>query len=322
MTWHLIPLRAATLLDNSADQIRHGLNRVDVWQRAAGSLGLRLTRAASESATWTDGEIIRLDPVHLSSAPGSHRVRPAVSQALLGSGAWIGQIDIINSLPVLTIRTGSAAGARIQCVLGPTAAGTVVTAELISTQDSTSLRHRMAALVQAPRRRSAILALRTLLGILTLAMHENVVVVGAAIIRDGKVLAARRTYPAVHAGKWELPGGKVEPGESDSEALTREVGEELGIAILVGEQIGPDIALGVEMVLRIYAATADSGEPISTEHDSLLWVGAEELSQLDWLDGDRALLEYLTLALTQRPPANRAKSQSIPSYLGAESQLD
>lgn len=39
-------------------------------------------------------------------------------------------------------------------------------------------------------------------------------VVGAAIVRDGRVLAARRTFPAEAAGRWELPGGKVEPGET------------------------------------------------------------------------------------------------------------
>ena len=56
-----------------------------------------------------------------------------------------------------------------------------------------------------------------------------IVVVAAAIVRDGRVLAARRTQPANVAGRWELPGGKVDPGETPEQALVRELREELGI---------------------------------------------------------------------------------------------
>lgn len=59
------------------------------------------------------------------------------------------------------------------------------------------------------------------------------VVVGAAIVRDGCVLAARRTTPPEAAGRWEFPGGKVEAGESASAALVREIAEELGCTIEV-----------------------------------------------------------------------------------------
>ena len=57
--------------------------------------------------------------------------------------------------------------------------------------------------------------------------------VGAAIVRDGRVLAARRTRPESAAGRWELPGGKVEPDEEPEAALRREVAEELGCTIEV-----------------------------------------------------------------------------------------
>ena len=59
------------------------------------------------------------------------------------------------------------------------------------------------------------------------------VVVGAAIVRDGRVLACRRTSPVEAAGRWELPGGKVEPGETPEAALVREVREELGVGVAI-----------------------------------------------------------------------------------------
>ena len=64
-------------------------------------------------------------------------------------------------------------------------------------------------------------------------------VVGAAIIRDGRVLAARRTAPPEAAGRWELPGGKVEPGEHRDGALVREIREELGVTVAVDQVAGP-----------------------------------------------------------------------------------
>ena len=71
------------------------------------------------------------------------------------------------------------------------------------------------------------------------------VVVGAAIVRTGddgaaSVLCARRSAPPRIAGKWEFPGGKVEAGETDAEAIVRECAEELGVVVEAGSQIGGD----------------------------------------------------------------------------------
>nr|WP_060576313.1 NUDIX domain-containing protein [Pseudonocardia sp. EC080625-04] len=120
------------------------------------------------------------------------------------------------------------------------------------------------------------------------------VVVGAAIVRDGRLLVAQRSYPAELAGRWELPGGGVEPGESETDALVRECREELGARIRADGRIGTDLPIG-RRVLRIRTArlTPDSPEPEAREHRSLRWVGAHEVAALGWLDADRAVVAEL-----------------------------
>jgi 8-oxo-dGTP diphosphatase len=120
------------------------------------------------------------------------------------------------------------------------------------------------------------------------------VVVGAAIVRDGRVLAARRTTPADAAGRWELPGGKVEPGESDAESLVREVREELGVAVTVERWLAGAAEIGETHLLRVAVARLVAGEPMPTEHDALRWLTADELGEVDWLEPDRPFLTELS----------------------------
>lgn len=68
-------------------------------------------------------------------------------------------------------------------------------------------------------------------------MAKQIVVVGAVIMHDGKVLCARRAADATLPGMWEFPGGKVEPSESPTTALEREIAEELDCSINVGPQV-------------------------------------------------------------------------------------
>jgi 8-oxo-dGTP diphosphatase len=124
------------------------------------------------------------------------------------------------------------------------------------------------------------------------------VVVGAAIVRDGRLLAQRRAVPARLAGRWELPGGRVELGESEPAALRRECQEELGARITVLRRVGVDVPLPGS-VLRVYSATMTEGspEPRALEHAGLRWVSGAELAELDWLDADRVLLPDLATLL-------------------------
>jgi len=117
-------------------------------------------------------------------------------------------------------------------------------------------------------------------------------VVGAAILRDGRVLAARRTSPATAAGRWEFPGGKVEPGETPAQALVREIAEELGCRLQVTGWLEGEVAIGATHVLTVALATVE-GEPMPHEHDALVWLGLDELDRVDWLDPDRPFLPEL-----------------------------
>jgi 8-oxo-dGTP diphosphatase len=116
--------------------------------------------------------------------------------------------------------------------------------------------------------------------------------VASVIFRAGRLLAGRRTEPPHLAGGWELPGGKVEPGETDEEALARELVEELGVRVRLGERVGGDWPLG-RYVLRVWLSTIEGGgEPAPLEqHDALCWVGLDEIDSLAWLPGDREPVE-------------------------------
>jgi 8-oxo-dGTP diphosphatase len=127
----------------------------------------------------------------------------------------------------------------------------------------------------------------------------RVPVVGAALIRDGKVLASRRTGPARLAGLWEFAGGKVEDGETDEVALARELDEELGVRIAVGERIGPDLPIGDTAVLRIYLAELLEGEPQLRDHDEHRWLTALELDDVPWIPVDAPVIEAVRQLLTQ-----------------------
>jgi 8-oxo-dGTP diphosphatase len=126
-------------------------------------------------------------------------------------------------------------------------------------------------------------------------------VVGAAIVRDGDVLCARRSAPARVAGKWEFPGGKVEAGERDVEAVVRECREELGVEVEVGARVGADARIDDRFTLRVYLARLAPGQPEPSpleDHDLLAWVPRGDLLDLDWLAPDLPIVTELSQAMT------------------------
>jgi 8-oxo-dGTP diphosphatase len=125
------------------------------------------------------------------------------------------------------------------------------------------------------------------------------VIVAAVIILAGRVLACERSAPPEVAGRWEFPGGKVEPGETDAEALARECAEELGVRVEVGARVGPDVPLARgRAVLRVYAVTLlDGARPRALEHAAMRWLGADELHSVPWLPADRPIVAELPALL-------------------------
>ena len=128
-------------------------------------------------------------------------------------------------------------------------------------------------------------------------LTPNLIVVAGALIERGALLIAQRSRPAELAGLWELPGGKVGPGEGDEAALTRELREELGVEVTVGARLGDDVALGASTTLRAYLVARTGGVLQPIDHRALRWVGADELDGLPWVPADRAWLPELSQAL-------------------------
>ncbi|MFT3661552.1 MAG: NUDIX domain-containing protein [Gordonia sp. (in: high G+C Gram-positive bacteria)] len=107
-------------------------------------------------------------------------------------------------------------------------------------------------------------------------------VVAGAVVRsapDGRreLLLAQRRRPPEVAGLWELPGGKVDDGESPADALVRELQEELDVVVTVGERLTERVALRADLTMVALWAAPTEGEPRAVEHQALAWVDADAL---------------------------------------------
>ncbi len=130
-------------------------------------------------------------------------------------------------------------------------------------------------------------------------------VVGALIIDDAqrpvRVLAARRSTPPV--GMWEFPGGKVEVGESSQAALVREIREELGATVNVGQRLDPPSGgrwpISELLEMELWWCTLENDVLPGDSHHEVRWVAGEELDGFDWLEADRDALPLVVGGLTR-----------------------
>ncbi|MBT2489218.1 (deoxy)nucleoside triphosphate pyrophosphohydrolase [Streptomyces sp. ISL-96] len=140
-------------------------------------------------------------------------------------------------------------------------------------------------------------------------MTDRVVVVGAAVFDEGRLLAARRSAPPELAGRWELPGGKVEPGESPEQALVRELREELGVETDVLERIPGEWPLKPGYVLQVWTVRLLSGRPRPLQdHDAMRWLRPDEADSVDWLTQDRPAVAEAVRRLSALPGPSAAQA--------------
>jgi 8-oxo-dGTP diphosphatase len=199
---------------------------------------------------------------------------------------------VADGLPRFELTSGPLGFCRITVTAVRTGAGTLITVDCQLTATP--------RLLTPLYRRRILAAGQLLLGIVRLAAAEIQVVVAGLIIENGRLLAGRRRHPVELAGKWELPGGKVHPGETEGVALVRELSEEMGIDVAVGDRVGAEVDLGNNLVLRCHSARIAAGRPVPIDHERLDWFGPDDLDGLDWLPGDRELLPYLRSTLNRR----------------------
>lgn len=127
-------------------------------------------------------------------------------------------------------------------------------------------------------------------------MNKIIPVSCAVIFFQDKILAVRRSPQMPLARFWEFPGGKVEIGESAQQCLQREILEELNLKIQIGNELPlseHSYIEGITIQLIPFLAQINSGEITLLEHDKYLWLGVNELFEVNWAIADIPIVQYL-----------------------------
>jgi|TARA_B110000305_G_C19447933_1_gene645924 8-oxo-dGTP diphosphatase len=125
---------------------------------------------------------------------------------------------------------------------------------------------------------------------------NRIKVVGGIIINKNKILVAQRSIQKEHPLKWEFPGGKIKVNENPIDALKREIKEELSVDVkkykflLDYEYDYQDIK---KIHLYFYKIDEYIGKVRNIEHNQLLWIQYNDLEKLDFLDGDRMIIDHI-----------------------------
>ena len=115
----------------------------------------------------------------------------------------------------------------------------------------------------------------------------------AVIIQNGQLLAAQRKENDRHPLKWELPGGKLEAGESYADCIQRELKEELDIQVVVVSQLNHSIHSYPDLTLKLIPLQCEivGGTPKALIHKTICWIKMKEIWTLDWAEADIPILK-------------------------------
>lgn len=122
-------------------------------------------------------------------------------------------------------------------------------------------------------------------------------VVAGLIVREGRVLVCQRTATSKFPLKWEFPGGKIEAGESPTEALERELREELAIEVLESKEFTRHVHHYKDMPavsLRFYQVLRYQGQVKNLIFERIVWARMQDLAKFDFLEGDLPLIKILS----------------------------
>lgn len=131
---------------------------------------------------------------------------------------------------------------------------------------------------------------------------RDINVVAALIFNTAGQVLATKCPPHKHGGGWEFPGGKIEPGESPTAAIVREIAEELGVHVRAGEVLHtverefPSSRLRMQCIVCVI----ESGEIQLREHTDLRWLTVDELHSVDWLPTDEEVLAPLSQYMNEK----------------------
>ena len=128
-------------------------------------------------------------------------------------------------------------------------------------------------------------------------MKKQINVVGAILMKEGKILCAQRSEKMSLSHLWEFPGGKIEPGETPQNALKRELNEELLIDVEVEDTLFETTTYEYEfgiVTLTTFICHLISGTPQLMEHTAIKWLLPDELSTLDWAPADIPAVEKMS----------------------------
>lgn len=126
-------------------------------------------------------------------------------------------------------------------------------------------------------------------------MNKIVKVTAAILEKDGKIIIAQRKNSDHLSGKWEFPGGKIEPGETPQECLARELKEEFDIEATIGAHIGSNVHHydHISIELSAYRASWVSGAISMNDHEAYRWITVDQLGKFDFAPADIPFVDML-----------------------------